>query len=109
MILEQRTYDFQPGTLSEFFRLYEDTGAGDLQRRILGNLVGYYVTEIGPLNQTVHLWRYASFDDRVQRRAKLLSKASWREFLFMVTPLIQHQESKIILPRPFSPDGARKP
>ena len=69
MIIEQRTYDFHPGAVPKFFALYEDTGARELQRRILGNLVGYYVSEIGPLNQTVHLWGYASLDDRAARRA----------------------------------------
>lgn len=103
MIVEQRTYDFKPGTLPEFFRLYEATGARELQRRTLGDLMGYYVSELGPLNQTVHLWRYESLDDRAKRRAALLAEASWRDFLGQVTPLMLRQESKILLPTPFSP------
>ena len=40
MIVEQRTYDFDPGTIPKFMKLYENTGARDLQARILGNLLG---------------------------------------------------------------------
>ena len=103
MIVEQRTYDFFPGTLPKFFKLYDQTGARDLQQRILGNLLGYYVTELGPLNQTVHLWAYGSLDDRAARRAALMQEEVWRDFLAQVTPLFQRQVSKILLPQYFSP------
>lgn len=103
MIVEQRTYDFYPGKLPKFFQFYEETGARDLQRRILGNLLGYYTTEIGPLNQSVHLWGYATLDDRAARRAALMQEQVWRDFLSQITPLMQHQDSKILLPQPFSP------
>lgn len=105
MIVEQRTYDFHPGTLPEFFRLYDETGARDLQKRILGNLIGYFVSEIGPLNQSVHLWGYDSLDDRTARRSALMKEPVWREFLGQVTPLLRHQETKILLPMKFSPIG----
>jgi hypothetical protein len=106
VIVEQRTYDFQPGTLPEFFRLYEETGAREMQTRILGNLLAYYVSELGPLNQTVHLWQYDSLDDRARRRGALAAEPAWRDFLARVTPMIQRQESKILLPTPFSPGAA---
>ncbi|OAN76397.1 NIPSNAP domain containing protein [Jannaschia sp. EhC01] len=106
MIVEQRTYDFHPGTLPKFFKIYEETGARDLQMRILGNLVGYYMTELGPLNQTVHLWAYASLDDRAARRATLMQEDVWRGFLGQILPLLQRQESKILLPQDFAPTVA---
>lgn len=105
MIVEQRTYDFQPGTLPKFFKLYEETGAREMQQRILGNLLGYFTTELGPLNQTVHLWGYASLDDRAERRAALAAEPDWLAFLAQVTPLMQRQESKILIPTAFSPLG----
>ena len=104
MIVEQRTYDFHPGTIPKFMQLYESTGARDLQARILGNLLGYYVSEIGPLNQTVHLWGYATLDDRATRRAALMKEQVWRDFLGQVVPMLQGQESKILLPTAFSPN-----
>lgn len=102
MIVEQRTYDFHPGAVPKFFKLYEETGAREVQQRVLGNLMGYYLTELGPLNQTVHLWGYASLDDRAARRAALVAEPVWQAFLPQILPLLQHQDSKILLPQPFS-------
>ena len=61
------------------------------------------MTELGPLNQTVHLWAYGSLDDRAARRAALMQEEVWRDFLAQVTPLFQRQVSKILLPQDFSP------
>ena len=105
MIVEQRTYDFQPGSLPRFFKLYAETGAREVQMRILGNLIGYFSTEIGELNQTVHMWGYESLNDRAERRAKLMADPVFMDFLRQVVPLIIRQQSKILLPLNFSPIG----
>lgn len=106
MIVEQRTYLYRPGTIPQFLKLYEARGLA-VQTRILGHMIGYFVTEIGPLNQTVHLWGYASLDDRAARRARLMADPDWQAFLAEATPLIVSQESRILTPAPFSPIGGR--
>jgi hypothetical protein len=35
----------------------------------LGKLIGFFFTEIGVVNQVVHIWAYESLDDRLVRRA----------------------------------------
>ena len=102
MIVEQRSYQFKPGQVPAFMALYQ-AGPLDLQRRILGNLLGYYVTEIGGLNQTVHLWGYDSLDDRAARRARLMEEPAWRAFLGQVLPMLDAQHSQILIPTSFSP------
>jgi hypothetical protein len=102
MIIEQRTYRFKAGKVPVFMAIYEEK-ALELQKRILGNLIGYFVTEIGPLNETVHLWGYDSLDDRAKRRAALMAEPDWRAFLAEILPLLETQESKILLPTGFSP------
>lgn len=94
MIVEQRTYDFNPGTIPKFMKLYENTGSRDLQARILDNLLGYYVSEIGPLNQTVHLWGFASLDDRTARRAALMGKDLWCDFLGQIERYCKGKRAK---------------
>ncbi len=105
MIVEQRTYLYHPGGLPKFFKAYEESGARELQQRILGNMIGYFTSEIGMLNQSVHLWGYASLDDRTARRTALMAEPVWKDFLAGVVPLLQNQESKILLPTGFSPIG----
>ena len=57
MILDHRTYTFKPGQLAPFLKLYEPQ-ALQIQISHLGNLVGYFISDIGPLNQAVHIWSY---------------------------------------------------
>jgi hypothetical protein len=102
MIIELRTYTLHPGKSSDFLRIYVAEGL-EVQTRVLGNLLGYFTTEAGILNQFVHLWGYDSFDDRLRRRASLLSDPSWQHYLELVMPLIQRQESTILRPTAFSP------
>ncbi len=56
MIIDHRTYVTQHGRLQEFIDRYEKMALG-VQQHYLERLVGYFVTDIGPLNQVVHLWR----------------------------------------------------
>ena len=102
MIIEQRTYIFHPGGVPAFMQRYTPE-IRELQRSILGNLIGYFVAETGVLNQTVHLWGYDSMDARMARRAELAGREEWRAFLASILPLLVTQESKILLPTAFSP------
>lgn len=102
MFYEMRTYRLRPGALAEYLRLVEQEGL-PVQRRHLGRLAGYWYSEIGPLNQVVHLWAYASLDEREQRRAALAADPAWQAFLPRLQALIEAMESKILKPAPFSP------
>jgi hypothetical protein len=101
-IVEERIYTLYPGRLPAYLQLYEEEGLA-IQRPILGELVGYFSTEIGPLNQIVHLWRYQDLGDRAARRAALQSNPAWRTYVAKVQPMIREQENKILIPAPFSP------
>lgn len=102
MIVEQRTYTLLAGKMPEYLRLYESEGLA-IQTRILGRLVGYFTTEIGPLNQIIHMWGYDSFEDRARRRAQMQADPGWKAYIAKIQPLIQTQENKILNPTSFSP------
>jgi hypothetical protein len=102
MIVEERIYAAIPGKALEYVRMYEAEGLA-IQRPILGNLVGYFTSEIGTLNQIVHLWAYEDLADRAARRATLLSDLRWKAYSAKVVPLLLSQENKILVPAPFSP------
>ena len=53
MIVEERCYTVKPGTVQLYYQDYNPRGL-KIQTRILGNLIGYFHTEIGELNQIVH-------------------------------------------------------
>lgn len=100
MIVEERTYTTHPGKWREYFALYEAEGL-PIQQRILGRLVGYYHTDIGELNQIVHLWAYEDLNERAERRARLLSDPGFKAYITKMLPLLQSQKSRILQPAPF--------
>ena len=102
MILEERIYTFKPGALPEFLALYEKEGFATHTKH-LGQPVGYFTTDIGPLNQLVHMWGYRSHADRDERRAKLYADKDWMAFVPKTVNFIEKMENKILVPTSFSP------
>ena len=77
MIVDVRTYELQPGRLRDFLALYEKEGL-PVQLKHLGNLVGYYTTEVGNVNEIVHMWGYTDLADRTRRRAAMAADPAGR-------------------------------
>jgi hypothetical protein len=102
MYYEIRTYRLKTGTLPAYMKLVEEEGIA-LQKRYLGDLVGYFFSEIGPLNQIVHIWAYPSLDERERRRATLAGDPAWQAFAPKIQALMEEMENKIMKPAPFSP------
>ncbi|QJP69790.1 NIPSNAP family protein [Burkholderia glumae] len=95
MFVEQRTYTLVPGGVAEYLQLYAACGRA-AQERALGTMVGCFATEIGPLNQLVYLWAFASLDDRSRRRALLMVDPEFRTFRGKVRHLVVRQENQIL-------------
>lgn len=100
MFVEMRTYTLHPGKIATYLKLYETQGM-EIQKKILGGMVGYYSTEIGALNQIVHMWAYESLNERTEKRAKLAADPGWQAYVAQILPLMITQESKILNPAPF--------
>jgi hypothetical protein len=102
VIVEQRDYHVFTGKLNELVRLYADEGIA-IQQEILGGLVAVFTTDIGALSMYTSLWRYESFGEREERRARLQKDERWQQFLGMIQPLIHTQQNRILVPTAFSP------
>jgi hypothetical protein len=103
MIYEHRTYTLPHGTMDSYLQRYE-RDALPLQLKHLGQLLGFFVTDIGTLNQVVHIWAYASHADREQRRQALDADPLWSAFKKTNRGSFVHQEVKILQPTSFSPN-----
>jgi len=108
MIVEERIYTLVPGKAGEYLKNYEELGL-PVQLPILGNLIGYFTTEFGPLNQIIHIWGYDSFEERTRRRAELSKSEGWQAYLAKNRGNIVSQENKFLTPAPFSPVGGSRP
>lgn len=104
MIVEMRTYTLKPLRTADFLNLYEQA-ALPLQLKYLGHLIGFYVSELGPLNQVVHLWGFDSLAERESRRLAMERDPGWTPYREALRDLdvILAQESKILKSTSFSP------
>lgn len=57
MIYEKRTYTINPLKMADWLALYK-SDAYAVQTEHLGKLIGFFFTEIGVVNQVVHIWAY---------------------------------------------------
>jgi hypothetical protein len=49
------------------------------------------------------MWRYDSYAQREERRARLQADERWKAFLAKIQPLIHTQQNRILIPTSFSP------
>jgi hypothetical protein len=108
MLYEIRTYRLKNGAIPEYLKVVGETGI-EIQRKHLGNLVGYFSSEIGPINEIVHIWGFDTLDDRQARRARLAADPEWQAFLPKIRDLIVTAENKVMSPATFSPIGGSAP
>lgn len=102
MFVDHRTYTIPHGRMKEYLQRYESVGLA-LQRRHLGNHMGCYVTEIGDLDQVIHLWGFASMADREARRASMEQDPEWVAFRNLIAGTFTAQETRILRATSFSP------
>lgn len=103
MFVEERVYRLKPGCIPAYFALYENKGLVP-QRRYLKQMLGYYASEIGDLNEVVHLWAHESLDMREENRARMRADADFQAYWQEVRPLIVEQRTRILKPAPFFAD-----
>ena len=98
MIHELRRYQIKPGKLADYVEKSGSIGRVVRGDRF-GKLLGYWSTELGPLNQVVHLWEYPDLAARATARAGLAKDERWtKEYLPVSGPLLETQENMILTP-----------
>src|ERR1019366_1864756 len=102
MIFDLRIYTFKPGLQNAWLAMYEKL-AYPIQLRYLGKPVVFTTTEVGPLNQVVHLWAYA--DQAERERNAMQQDPQWHACVKMNTEAgyEDHRENRILRSTPFSP------
>lgn len=97
MIYEIRTYQLKPGSLAEVEKRF---GAGYESRKKYSPLAAFWHTEIGPLNEIVHVWPYADMAERTRVRAEAAKDPNWPP---KTAEFIVHMQSEVVVPFPFVP------
>jgi NIPSNAP len=96
MIYELRTYTVKPGTVGDIVKA-ASTVSREIRKDDFGKLEGYWFTEIGPLNQVMHMWSYRDYDERTRLRAELGKNPRWTgEYLPLIRPLLLRQDVRLL-------------
>jgi hypothetical protein len=99
-IYELRRYRTLPGKVSAWTALLR---AALPARQKLSKIVGLWTSEIGGLNQVVHLWAYNDLNHRADVRARALQDPTWAEYVPKSSAVLAEMETTILLPTPVSP------
>ena len=97
MIYEIRTYSLAVGSVAEVEKRF---GEAYEYRKKYSELAAFWHTEIGPLNEIVHVWPYPDLGERARIRAGLAKEPNWPP---KIAEFIRSQHSEILIPFPFSP------
>ncbi|WP_407169568.1 NIPSNAP family protein [Bradyrhizobium sp. ORS 111] len=96
MIYELRTYTVRPGGVGDMVK-FASTLSRDIRADNFGKLEGYWITEIGPLNQVMHMWSYADLNERTRLRGELAKNSRWTgEYIPAIRPLLMRQEVRLL-------------
>ena len=95
MIHEIRTYDIKPRSSEQFG---ENTKSKLDRRLAYSSLGGFWYSEIGPLNQVVHIWPYNDANHRSQVRGDAVTDGIWPPDN---SDLILNMQSDIMVPAVF--------
>jgi len=94
VIYEIRTYNLRPGQVREYEKRFAEAYP---VREKYSSLYGFWHTEIGPLNQLVHIWAYDSLQQRADIRASAAADASGK-WPPNASELALTQENDILIP-----------
>jgi hypothetical protein len=98
MIYEVRTYDVQPHSIAEVEKRF---GEAYEHRKKVSPLAAFFHTEIGPLNQIIHIWPYKDLQEREKLRADALKTGGWPP---KIAEFIMAQRTDVFHAFPFSPE-----
>lgn len=98
MIYEMRTYDLKRGSVREVEKRFAEAYE---HRKKHSKLAAFWHTEIGLLNQVVHLWPYKDLEERSRIRAVAAKDSNWPP---KISEFIVRQQSDILIPLNCSPE-----
>ena len=95
MIYEVRTYTLKPGTVDQFEKNFAEALPYRQKHSKLG---AFWHTDIGPLNQVIHVWPYEDLNERTKVRAAAAKETHWPP---RSDGAILDMQSEIFIPAPF--------
>lgn len=94
-LVDHRIYTIRLRKMGEFIEVF-DRLAMPILLKTLGHPLGFYTSQVGPLNQFVHLWAYEDLADYERRSAERDAHPDFPAYLAASERLIVAQETRLI-------------
>ena len=98
MIIEMRTYITRPGTLAEVEKRFGEALPNREKHGM--QLAAVWHSEVGTLNQFIHVWAYDSHEQRTAVRSAAMKAGGWPP---KIGEFLVDMQSEIYHPAPFCP------
>lgn len=99
MINELRMYTTRPGKMMHVVNASATVAQKIRNGDTYGKLVGHWSSEIGRMNQYIHMWEYKDVEEMRNLRYQLSSREDWKnKFVPLVGPYILNQEIRVLKP-----------
>jgi hypothetical protein len=99
-VYELRWYRVQTGRAGEWLELFKNVMPA---REKYMRRVGLWQTDLGPLNEVVHMWVFRDLNERAEARARLGQDPAWQKFVAASASLLAHMQAAVLMPTPASP------
>jgi hypothetical protein len=104
-VYDFRQYTLKPGATPEYMAAVREL-ALPIRQKYGIKLAGWYYSDVGELNQVVHIWAYQDHDHLKEAKAKVAADPDWtQKYVPRVHGLIVAQKTYLML----SPDFAPQP
>jgi hypothetical protein len=94
-LVDHRVYTIALRRMNEFLEVF-DRLAMPVLLETLGTPIGFHVSQVGPLNQFVHLWAYDDLADYERRSARRDAHPGFPAYLKASEHLIVAQETRLL-------------
>jgi hypothetical protein len=106
MIYDFRVYTFKPGKVAEYMAAVEELSV-PIRAKYGIKLAGWYYSDIGELNQVVHIWGYRDHAHLAEAKAQVASDPDWTgKYIPRVAGLLESQKTYLMLSPDFAPQPA---
>jgi len=103
MIYDFRMYTLKPGATPDYMAAVEEV-ALPIRKKYGVKLAGWYYSEIGELNQVVHIWAFDDEAHMAEAKAKVAADPDWGgKYMPRVRPLIESQKTYLMKSPDFAP------
>ena len=106
MIYDFRMYTLKPGATPDYMAAVKEH-ALPIRRKYGIKLAGWYYSDVGELNQVVHIWAYEDEKHLEEAKAKTYADPEWKEkYVPRVQSLIVAQKTYLMRSPDFAPSPA---